>query len=194
MVTESIYNGKTVVIPLADVQHIERDNPLGLVVVTSHTRWDWERDGWANNIWIDKTEADDFMGAWCRYRSELEAGSLKELTPAESNTMFRDHSCWKCSDGVRRQEITMQVEASYTPTVMDGAVVRFKIGENYQINASRSGVSGSGSCPLLTEIGDITTINNLFLVGWNIYQKMRRSPGNSHEIAKLFVEEFKSNQ
>jgi hypothetical protein len=72
-VTESIYSGKNVIVPLADVQHIETDNSLGLVVVTKHTKWDHEVDSWANAIWIDGAEAVAFKAAWCRYRSELEA-------------------------------------------------------------------------------------------------------------------------
>lgn len=70
-VTESIYSGKSVIVPLADVQHIETHNPGGLIVVTKHTRWDQETGAWANNIWIDDAEADAFKSAWCRYRSEL---------------------------------------------------------------------------------------------------------------------------
>lgn len=80
-VTESIYSSQTMTIPLADVQHIEKNNPLGLVVVTKHTRWDKDTGGWANNIWIDKAEADAFLRAWCRYRAELEADDLADLTP-----------------------------------------------------------------------------------------------------------------
>ena len=80
-VTESIYSGKSIVVPLADVQHIVKTNELGLIVVTKHTRWDFERDFWSNNIWIDKAEADDFMRAWCRYRFELEAETLADLSP-----------------------------------------------------------------------------------------------------------------
>lgn len=86
LVTESIYSGKNVIIPLADVQHIETHNPLGLIVVTRHTRWDCDRDVWANNIWIDKSEADDFKRAWCRYRSELEATTLADLSRPHSST------------------------------------------------------------------------------------------------------------
>lgn len=72
-VIESIYNGQGVIIPLADVQHIEKHNQHGLIIVTRHTRWDREDDVWANNIWIDKAEAPAFLAAWCRYRSEIEA-------------------------------------------------------------------------------------------------------------------------
>lgn len=80
--TESIYNGKGVIVPLADVQHIETHNPHGLIVVTKHTRWDHEHDAWANNVWIDGAEAPAFKAAWCRYRSELEADTLADLEPA----------------------------------------------------------------------------------------------------------------
>lgn len=88
-VAESIYSGRTVVVPLADVQHIERPHPdlrsrapgSGLVVVTKHTRWDKDGDFWANNIWICPEEAEAFMRAWCRYRAELEADTLADVAP-----------------------------------------------------------------------------------------------------------------
>ena len=73
-VSESIYSSKTLVVPMADVQHIERSES-GLVVVTKHTRWDKETDCWANNIWVGASEAAAFLRAWCTYRSELEAGT-----------------------------------------------------------------------------------------------------------------------
>ena len=80
-VTESIYSSASTVIPLADVQHIEKSNPLGITIVTSHTRWDRDGDFWANSIWLDAVEAPAFLNAWCRYRSELEADTLADLTP-----------------------------------------------------------------------------------------------------------------
>lgn len=79
-VSESIYSGKNVIVPLADVQHIETHNEHGLIVVTKHTRWDKDTDTWANNIWINKDEAAAFKAAWCMYRSELEADDLADLT------------------------------------------------------------------------------------------------------------------
>lgn len=80
-VTESIYSSNTLVIPMADVQHIEKRD-LGIIVVTKHTRWDHEVDHWANNIWIGKDEAPRFLRAWCDYRAELEADTLMDLSPA----------------------------------------------------------------------------------------------------------------
>lgn len=84
-VTESIYSGQNVIVPLADVQHIEKHNskgvPDGIMIVTRHTRWDHEHDVWANGIWIGEPEATAFRSAWCRYRSELEANTLADLSP-----------------------------------------------------------------------------------------------------------------
>lgn len=80
-VTESIYSSASVVVPLADVQHVEKGNPLGISVITRHTRWDREGDFWANSIWIGADEAPRFLAAWCRYRSELEADTLADLRP-----------------------------------------------------------------------------------------------------------------
>lgn len=79
-VSESIYSSKTLAVPLADVQHIDKSNPHGLVVVTRHTRWDPEMGSWANNIWVNKDEAEAFMRAWCGYRAELEADDLADLS------------------------------------------------------------------------------------------------------------------
>jgi hypothetical protein len=90
-VTESIYAGKSVIVPLADVQHIETGNPLGLVVVTKHTRWDNEGGGWANAIWIDGAEAVAFKRAWCNYRAELEVESLMDLSPADPGRPVPKH-------------------------------------------------------------------------------------------------------
>lgn len=83
-VSESIYSGSRVIVPLADVQHVEATNEYGITVVTKHTRWDAEMGGWANGIWIDAVEASAFKSAWCRYRSELEADTLMDLSPAVS--------------------------------------------------------------------------------------------------------------
>jgi hypothetical protein len=83
--TESIFSGSSVIVPLADVQHIERhdkNSVPGIVVVTCHTKYNFEHDGWENAIWISEPEATSFRSAWCRYRSELEANTLMDLSPA----------------------------------------------------------------------------------------------------------------
>lgn len=88
-VNESIFSHKDVVIPMADVQHIEKKyhdcdlasgqkkgDLMGASVVTKHTRWDMDADCWANNIWLNADQTEQFMRAWCTYRHELEADTL----------------------------------------------------------------------------------------------------------------------
>ena len=85
--TESIYNGASVVVALADVQHVEKqgnNNVPGIMVITKHTRWDWQQDGWANPIWIGEPEAAQFILAWTYYRAEIEAETLADLRPTIS--------------------------------------------------------------------------------------------------------------
>ena len=88
-VTESIFSGKSAVIPMADVQHIEKQyhscdlvggtkkgDLQGSMIITKHTRWDMEADTWANNIWLGAEETHKFLKAWCRYRHELELDTI----------------------------------------------------------------------------------------------------------------------
>lgn len=78
--TESIYNGKSVIIPLADVQHIERGT-YGMQVITDKTKWNFENDTWENAIFVSKSEEEAFISAWCRYRGEIDNVQID----AESN-------------------------------------------------------------------------------------------------------------
>lgn len=85
-VTESIYSGKNsgLIIPLADVQHIElhpKNSIPGIMIITKHTRWDGDVDLWANAIWISDPEGIEFRRAWCNYRAELEAETLADISP-----------------------------------------------------------------------------------------------------------------
>lgn len=88
--TESIYDGLSCIVPLAEVQHIEKIKrgpyigetglqPNGLHVITRMTTWCQQMDGWMNPIYIPTDEAAAFMAAWCRYRSEIESETLQEL-------------------------------------------------------------------------------------------------------------------
>lgn len=95
MINESIFSGKNIVVPMADVQHIEKRfesiyepdqfkimrrvgtdyNQLsGIQVITSKTKWNFENDCWENAIWIGVTDnqAQEFLKAWCQYRAESE--------------------------------------------------------------------------------------------------------------------------
>jgi len=84
-VSESIFSNRDVVIPLADVQHIEKryhscdlvngtkkGDFSGIHIITKHTTWQVDCDFWANSIWIAGDAAHDFIKAWCFYRQEVE--------------------------------------------------------------------------------------------------------------------------
>ncbi len=88
-VNESIFSDGKVVIPMADVQHIEKQyhsvdlvngtkkgDLMGSCVITKHTRWDMEADTWANNIYLSAEQTASFLSAWCTYRHELELDTL----------------------------------------------------------------------------------------------------------------------
>jgi len=92
-VTESIFSNNSVVIPMADVQHVEKryhscdlvsgkkkGDLMGSMIITKHTRWDMEADTWANNIWLTAEETSAFLQAWCHYRYELEKDTLAETS------------------------------------------------------------------------------------------------------------------
>jgi hypothetical protein len=79
-VTESIYSGKTAVIPLSEVQHIEHRGNYSMIVFKSCT-WNTEIADYNNAICLHKDERAGFLAAWCRYRSELEADTLMDLSP-----------------------------------------------------------------------------------------------------------------
>ena len=83
-ISESIYTSGSLVVPMAEVQHIEKLKrpdetggmiPNGLFLITRFTRWSKEMDMWENPIFIPQDESEEFLKAWCFYRHELEASS-----------------------------------------------------------------------------------------------------------------------
>ena len=90
-VSESIYSSKSLTIPMADVQHIEKQyhscdlangtkkgDLQGALVITKHTKWSFEFDTWENPIWLTTEELNKFSKAWCFYRHQLELSTLAE--------------------------------------------------------------------------------------------------------------------
>lgn len=85
-ISESIFTGKTTIIPMADVQHIERhwfsgdeqteENLKGYKIITKHTKYNVDVDVWENNVYLTKDEGDKFIQAWCHYRHELDGPFL----------------------------------------------------------------------------------------------------------------------
>lgn len=90
-VTESIFTSDTLTISMADVQHIE-NNQYGLMIITKHTKWNFEHDCWENAISLPKKIENKFMKAFCTYRHELELGTLKDLRP-DADKSVCDNSC-----------------------------------------------------------------------------------------------------
>ena len=82
-VTESIFSSKNLTIPLADVQHVEHHDVEGvgkfLMVITKHTKYNFEHDTWENAICVHETEK--FIRSWMSYRHELEIETLANLEP-----------------------------------------------------------------------------------------------------------------
>lgn len=75
-VTETIFSSKSIIIPMAQVQHIEKvmkaDKLEGITIITDKTKWSFEFDTWENSIWISNydNQAQEFLNAFCNYISE----------------------------------------------------------------------------------------------------------------------------
>ncbi len=87
-VSESIFSGKTCVIPMADVCYIQRDKEMvqtsehcGIWVVMKASTANNENGDWNNAPFLKDAEAKSFIRCWCTYRSELESETLMDLTP-----------------------------------------------------------------------------------------------------------------
>lgn len=77
-ITETVFSSGDVVIPMVDVQHIEKlslnGKSNGILVITKHTSWNFENDTWENPIYISTIDGKDkkFLEAWCYYRYECD--------------------------------------------------------------------------------------------------------------------------
>ena len=79
-VTESIFSGESCIIPMAEVQFVEKRRPGGINVILSGTTWNSEIDHYNNHAFLDGEEAKSFLKAWCRYRHEVEADSIADIS------------------------------------------------------------------------------------------------------------------
>lgn len=77
----SIWEDDVSVIPLAEVQHLEKQwlknpagekTPNGLFVITSYTRWDATMDQWANPAFVSNENAAAFIYQFKKYREDVE--------------------------------------------------------------------------------------------------------------------------
>ena len=81
-ISESIFSNGSVIIPMADVSHIQKHNvyngiSLQIEIVMDKSKYNIETDTYENTIWlIDRDEgakeASSFIDAWCYYRHELD--------------------------------------------------------------------------------------------------------------------------
>lgn len=91
--SETIYSNGEVIIPMADVQHIEKKyhncnlvngtkkgDLMGILVVMKFTRWNMEHDVWDNAIWIGSEKAEGFIKDWCYFRYEVDG--IKAISEA----------------------------------------------------------------------------------------------------------------
>ena len=79
MATVKIYQSDTLILPLADVQHIlpiydDPESPdkrlTGIRVITKHTRWDHEANAWANDVYVEGPEAEKVLAAFLALQEE----------------------------------------------------------------------------------------------------------------------------
>jgi len=104
----------------------------------------------------------------------------------------------------------MQVEAIYSPTIMDGPVVRLQTGFkrgtykdifsgkdrtdwSAEISASRNGVSIQGAWSTYRSAADIEQIKNLLDLAWSAFAQIT-SNSDPHAAATKFVDEFNASE
>ena len=79
-ITESIFSSDTLVVPLADVQHIEKrmlQDEEFLMVVMKSTRYNNQIGEWDNAVYIPTRLTPSFLKSWCSYRHELEGVNME---------------------------------------------------------------------------------------------------------------------
>lgn len=86
--TESIFSGKSVVIPLAEVLYVQRDVlPPGTKTITVMFRgctWNLCTHEYTNTAYLDDPEeAQRFLKVWCHYRREIESPTILDITPVQ---------------------------------------------------------------------------------------------------------------
>lgn len=84
-VTESIWDNKHRIIPLAEVSHIEKYTDLEneknrILIIFKHSKMNRENGGDQEpNVYLTDSFAVDFLSAWSRYRHELEKDTLADI-------------------------------------------------------------------------------------------------------------------
>jgi hypothetical protein len=79
-VTESIFSGKNIAVPLADVCFINTWDNGNIEAVMKSSRVD-ASGGYSPTVYLRGDEGKAFLAAWCRFRYELELDTSKNLEP-----------------------------------------------------------------------------------------------------------------
>lgn len=95
MVTESIFDGKTFVIPMAGILTIEKLNPnvcppFSYRVIMAGTTYNHKAGDYNNDILLQKGEGDSLIGAWCKYLYEMEKSFMETEATTESSITVDD--------------------------------------------------------------------------------------------------------
>ncbi len=75
---KNIFVGKTAIIPMRDVQHIETSfcsntkKRNGIWIIMKSTNWNYEYDMWDNAIYLDNEEAENFINEYCQYIQNID--------------------------------------------------------------------------------------------------------------------------
>lgn len=120
----------------------------------------------------------------------------------EENGMLTPSRDARSAAASQRSEEKMSCR--YTPTIMDGPVVRFEFGYkegtrkdlfsgeeridwSAEINASRNGVSMNGRFPVWSDAAEVYAVQDMLAAAYEAHKAIRdaRDP---HEAAKQFVE------
>jgi hypothetical protein len=74
-VSESIFSGKTHIIPMAEISHLRKGVDGKVNVIFKHSVLDEAFGDYQPYTILFKEEAEALSQAWCHYRYELEGGS-----------------------------------------------------------------------------------------------------------------------
>ncbi len=76
LASETIFSGKTSIIPMADVAFIEKDGRpecAGCIRVVMHaSKWSEATQAFEPSVWMESEDAAKFLRAWCYYRGEID--------------------------------------------------------------------------------------------------------------------------
>lgn len=128
LASETIWSNGKVIIPMCDVQHIERrdrkewdslpvttDSKMnvvrkGIVVVMKSTRLDSAGD-WDNGVWLWDDASDKFIADYCTFRGEIDPGQSAPIDRSNWHVKYSNpvSKCEACSQLLELYEMAGNV-------------------------------------------------------------------------------------